>query len=311
VDSKVRKGFKEDGRTEKNPKIVGWDAAGVVAAAGPDVTLFKVGDSVMFAGVINRTGAYGQYALVDERCTGKKPSSLDWSQAASVPLTYITAWEAMTEQWGIPVPEEKSKSVVANKTLLVIAGAGGVGSIALQIAKRVLGFGRVIATASRQETIDWCKKKGADYTIDHGKAMLPQLAAIDGALANGVDYVLNCGETDQNWNDVVPTVGLFGKICNITGSSPDKPINVGPLFPKRATLTFELMFTRGLFGADLLRQHALLNRAADYIDAKTIEHNLTTTFSDFTAAEVSKAAALQDSGKTIGKTAVVVVKAAA
>jgi len=210
----------------------------------------------------------------------------------------------MLEQMAIPVPANADdEKLAATKSLLVIAGAGGVGSIALQIAKKILKIGKVIASASRKETIDWCKAKGADATIDHKQKLLPQLAAI--GYGNGVDYVFNCGDSDQNFDDAVTAVGPYGKLALITSLS--KPVNIQPLFSKRGTITFEFMFARGLLKIHPEKQSAILDAVSKLLDAGTLVHTMTQRF-DFTVADVVKAAELQDSGTVMGKLAITVAK---
>jgi len=308
VDNKVRKGYKppteEKDEAKKVPKIVGWDAAGTVKAVGAQVANFKVGDEVYFAGVVTRQGAYAEYVSVDERIVGHKPRTLSWDEAATVPLCAITAWEALTEQMNIPIPtnanEEKTN---ASKSLLVIAGAGGVGSIAIQIAKKLLKIGKVIATTSRKETDEWCRAKGADTTINHREALLPQLKTA--GYPNGVDYIFNCAESENNPDEVIASIGTFGKLCCITPFT--KPVNIDSLFFKRATITFELMFTRPITGVEPEKQAQLLDQVAKLLDSGTLVHTMTKRF-DFTLPDVIKAAELQESGKAIGKIGVTVVK---
>jgi len=302
VDGKKRKN--EGGKMEEkreSPLICGWDAAGVVVQVGNAVSMFKVGDEVMYAGLITRTGSFAEYTAVDERIVGRKPKSINWNQAATVPLTALTAWEGLTEQMGIPIPMKDDTKLNAAKSILVISGAGGVGSMAIQIARRVLNMGTVIATASRKETIEWCKKKGATLVIGH-QNMLDQLTKNG---LKGVDYILNCAETDTNFDQLPPIVNPLGKICCIT--FPSQSLNVNPLFFKRATLVFELMFTRPLFDWEQEKQGAILNRVAEIIDSGVMEHNMTNTF-NFTESDLRKAEDLQDSGKAMGKSAIEISK---
>jgi len=302
VDGKIRRGAKQEEKKQEW-RIPGYDGCGVVSSVGSDVTGYKVGDEVMFAGNISRPGSYAEYVAVDERLVGRKPRSLSWVQAASLPLVSITAWEGLIEQLGIAVPvtpddEKRNKA----KSLLVIAGAGGVGSMVSQIAKNILKIGLVVSTASRPDTVAFCKSRGADATIDHRADMSKQLAGV--GAPGGFDYVFNCAETEQNWDQVMPLVGNYGKIVLITGTS--RPLNVSPLFVKRATVTFEMMFTRGLTGVEPERQQALLNVVGSHVDGGRLLHSLTTTF-PFTEAGVRQAATLQDSGTAIGKIGITII----
>jgi len=288
-------------------RVVGWDAAGVVVDVGKQVKDYKKGDEVMFAGVITRQGSYAEYTAVDERLVGRRPRTLNWTEAASVPLCGLTAWEALTEQLELRIPSsvEETKSLHAHKSLLVVAGAGGVGSVAIQIAKKVLHIGHVIATASRPESAEWCKKMGADVIISHTGYMKEQLEK--SGFPNGVNLVFNCAETEKNFDDIVPCLATFGKLVCITGSS--RPLNVTPLFHKRATLTFELMFARGITNIVPETQAYILNQLAQLIDGGVLHHTLTRSWNGLTAANVIAASEAQDSGRTIGKLAITVATA--
>jgi len=200
VDTKVRS---PKSAVEAQPKILGYDAAGVVEAVGEHVTLFKPGDEVYYSGDITRSGSNAQYQLVDERIVGRKPATLDFAQAAAMPLTTITAWELLFHRMPFSIDNECN-----GRSLLVIAGAGGVGSIAIQLARRA-GFS-VIATASRDETIAWCKQLGAQHVIDHRQPLAPQLKAIG---IEQVDVVLNFASTDRYWEQVGEIIAPLGHVA--------------------------------------------------------------------------------------------------
>lgn len=287
--------IKADEKLEQ-PVIVGWDSAGVVEAVGAEATLFRVGDHVYFAGVLSRAGSFAEYTLVDERIVGHKPKSLSWDQAATVPLVALTAYEAIHEQLGVS-PDHKEAN--AKKVLLMIAGAGGVGSIAIQLAKREFGL-TVVATASRDETVSYCKELGADHVINHTQPLLPQLKQLG---LNGVDYIFNTIDMVQNFSELASVLNVFGKIVDIVG--PSGPIAIGAIMAKRATITYELMFTRGLFNVEPEVQNKILTRVAHLIDSGTIKHCMKERF-DFTLDGVKKALALQASSKAMGKIAITV-----
>lgn len=294
VDTKVRRGGPAGSPVPNPPRILGWDASGVVEAVGGEVQRFRVGDEVYFAGSITRPGSYAELVLVDERISARKPASLSHVDAAAIPLTALTAWEAMVENMGIP---EVDHSSAAPKDLLIVGGAGGVGSIAIQIASKVLGL-RVVATASRPETRDWCTRLGADAIIDHGKPFAPQLAALG---LDGVDYVFNTAVPEDNFAQVCEVLRPFGHVCGIVG--PSAPLDVAPLFRKRGALSFELMFTRPIFGIGLERQGQILARVAELLDQGVLVTTRTTTMP---LAEVQAAHRLLDSGRSIGKTVLTV-----
>jgi zinc-binding alcohol dehydrogenase family protein len=268
IDDKVRRGWHvhplsgdpPPGTPVQNgPVIPGWDAAGIIDAVGAEVRGFRVGDEVYFAGDLTRQGSYAELVAVDERLVARKPTSLSFEQAAAVPLTALVVWEALFERMGIP-------ETTADGTLLIVGGAGGVGSLAIQIAKRLTNL-RVIATASRSESRDFCSRLGADVVIDHSQAYKPQLEAHGVA---GVDYIFNCYETT-----ILPQLSAvlnpLGTICCILPAlEPLDPAALLDLFFKSARFTFELMYTRSLFGAAPERQGAILARVATLLDQQVL-----------------------------------------
>ena len=288
VDFKVRRGKADDG----NFKILGWDAAGVVEAVGADVTLFRPGDEVWYAGDVTRSGSNTQFQLVDERIVAPKPKSLGFADAAALPLTAITAWEALFDRMMI---DRNAKDANAGKTLLVIGGAGGVGSIAIQLGK--LAGLTVIATASRPETIDWVKDLGADQVINHRNPLNDELKAIG---ITHVDYILCTSETDQYFDVMAEIITPQGRIATITEAKENH--NVDLLKAKSASFSYEFMFTRSMFQTpDMIEQHKLLSIVADLIDAGTLKNTANESFGALTPESLRKAHALLESGKAIGK----------
>jgi NADPH2:quinone reductase len=288
VDTKVR-APKSD--TETTPRILGWDAAGEVIAVGPEVESYAVGDQVYYAGDITRPGSNSEYQLVNERIVGKKPTSLTFDQAAALPLTSITAWEALFERLGISPRGED-----AGKSILIIGGAGGVGSIAIQLAKQLAKL-NVVATASRPESSAWVKKLGADHVVNHRNALDMELSAI--ALPQ-VDYIFCLNNTAQHWSAMANAIAPQGRICSIV-ETPD-PVDLDLLKSKSATFVWEFMFTRSMYQtADMIEQQRLLTSIATLID----EGKLVTTVNDvirpINAANLRKAHALVEQGNTIGK----------
>jgi len=261
------------------PRVLGWDAAGTVAAVGEKVSLFSVGDPVYYAGDVTRPGCNSEYHLVDERIVGRKPKSLDFAQAAAIPLTAITAWEAFFDRL----------KVKEGRTLLIIGGAGGVGSIGIQIAK-IAGL-RVIATASRPESIAWAKAMGADEVV--GRDFRSQIK-------QPVDYIANFSEVDEHWAAIGELIAPQGGIVLIVGNK--QPLNVDAVRAKSAAVCFELMFTRSRFQTpDMIEQHKLLNQVADWLDSGKLKGTLKETLSPINAANLRKAHEKLESGTMIGK----------
>ncbi|RTE11663.1 zinc-binding alcohol dehydrogenase family protein [Paenibacillus whitsoniae] len=288
VDVKVRSP-KE--RVEAEPRVLGWDVAGIVVEAGEDATLFEPGDEVYYAGSIVRPGGNSEFHLVDERIVGRKPRSLDFAEAAALPLTTITAWESLFDRLGI----SREASGNEGRNLLIIGAAGGVGSIATQLAAAA-GL-TVIGTASRPETVRWVKELGAAHTISHREPLVPQLRQIG---FDTVDYILCLNSTELHWAQMAEAIAPQGRICSIVETS--EPLNLNLLKDKSATFSWELMFTRSRFGTpDMIEQHRLLNEVADRVDAGKLRTTVTKRLSPINAATLKEAHALIETGSTIGK----------
>jgi NADPH2:quinone reductase len=287
VDTKMRLRSQPDA---DGVKVLGWDAAGIVEAVGPDATLFKPGDKVFYAGAIGRPGTNAEYHLVDERIVGRRPASLSVAEAAALPLTAITAWEALFDRLDIrrPVPG-------AANALLIVGGAGGVGSIAIQLAKRLSDV-TVIATASRPETQAWVRELGADHVADHTRPLAAQIAALG---IGAPSFVFSTTQTDRHFDEIVELIapqGRFGLIDD------PEPIDVMKLKRKSVSLHWELMFTRSIFGtADMIAQHELLNEVSALVDTGKLRTTLGEHFGRIDAANLRRAHALLESGKAKGK----------
>lgn len=272
-------------------RVLGWDAAGVVTAVGPDATLFKVGDQVFYAGSITRPGANSALHVVDERIVGRKPATLGFEQAAALPLTSITAWEALFERLGI-----SKRGADQGKRILIIGGAGGVGSIAIQLAKKLARL-TVVATASRPASSAWCQELGADHVIDHDGDMAAQLAALG---VPAVDFILCLNETDKHFAAMAAAIAPQGKICSIVGNEAPLPLDL--LFSKSATFVWELMFTRSMFEtADMIGQHDLLNEVAGLVDEGVLVTTVGEAFGAINAANIARAHAVLEGRRAIGK----------
>ncbi|MBN9653402.1 zinc-binding alcohol dehydrogenase family protein [Halobacillus sp. GSS1] len=287
VDYKVR----ANGEKEKEPKILGWDVSGVVEEVGPDCTLFQPGDEVYYAGDITRQGGNSQFHLIDERIVGKKPKTLSFAESAALPLTSITAYEGLFDRLNISSEPTDNQ----NKSILIIGAAGGVGSIATQLAKKA-GL-TVIGTASRPETVEWVKGLGADHTINHYKEFTPQLKELG---MTNVDYIFCLNATEKHWDNMADAVAPQGKICSIVETN--EPIDLTLLQQKSVTFVWELMFTRAIFQTDdMIEQHHLLNEIADLIDRDAITTTLNKLLSPISAHNIKQAHQLLESGSSIGK----------
>jgi zinc-binding alcohol dehydrogenase family protein len=287
VDYKVRK---RAAPPEGETKILGYDAAGVVDAVGPDVSLFKAGDEVFYAGSILRQGTNSEFHLVDERIVGRKPKTLSFAQAAALPLTSITAWELLFDRLGA-VPGKS----VDPRTLLITGGAGGVGSILIQLARRLTGL-TVVATATRPESQQWCLDLGAHAVIDHGK---PMKAQIESLKVPPVALVASLTFTEQHYKAIAEFMAPQGKFGLIDDPAE---FNVSTFKGKAVSIHWESMFTRSSFQtADMIGQHNLLNDVADLIDKGVLRTTLDQTFGTINAANLKRAHALLESGKSRGK----------
>lgn len=270
--------------------MLGWDAVGVVEGAGPNAKLFKAGDSVFYAGSINRQGTNAEFHLVDERIVGPKPESLSIAEAAALPLTVITAWEMLFDRLDVKKPVPGAANAV-----LIIGGAGGVGSIAIQLARTLTDL-TVIATASRPETVVWAKQLGAHHVVDHAKPLAAEVAKLGlGAPA----FVFSTTKTDHHFDQIVELIAPQGRFGLI--DDPD-PIDVRKLKRKSASLHWEAMFTRSTFEtADILEQHKLLMEISRLVDTGKIKTTLADTFGVINAANLRRAHALIESGRAKGK----------
>lgn len=287
VDYKVRKRAEPPaGET----KILGFDAAGIVDAIGPDVSLFKPGDEVWYAGSIQRQGTNSEFHLVDERIVGHKPKTLSFAQAAALPLTSITAWELLFDRLGVA----PGKSVDP-RTLLIVGGAGGVGSILIQLARRLTGL-TVIGTASRPESSKWCLELGAHHVIDHSKPMKDQIAALK---VPPVALIAALTNTDQHFAALADIIAPQGKLGLIDDPAS---LNVNLLKGKTVSLHWESMFTRSSFQTDdMIAQHQLLDDVASLIDNGVLRTTLDKVLGKINAANLKQAHALLEGGRSTGK----------
>ncbi|PWK05002.1 zinc-binding alcohol dehydrogenase family protein [Tumebacillus permanentifrigoris] len=288
VDTKVRSPKEQ---VEATPRVLGWDVAGIVEQVGPDCTLFQPGDTVYYAGSIVRPGANSEFHVVDERIVGRKPSTLSFAQAAALPLTAITAWEALFDR--LHISQEPARN--AGKSILIIGAAGGVGSIAVQLAKHV-GL-TVVGTASREESTRWARELGADHIINHFEAFVPQLQELSFA---HVDYILCLNSTDTHWVNMAEAIAPQGSICSIVETK--NTLDLSLLNSKSVTFAWELMFTRSMYQTpDMIEQHHLLNRVAELVDQGLIKSTISDVHSPINAENLRRAQAKLEAGRTIGK----------
>ena len=287
VDVKVRARMAPE---EGQPKVIGWDASGVVRAVGKDVTLFKPGERVWYAGSLLRPGTNSELHVVDERIVGHMPQTLSFAEAAALPLTTITAWELLFDR--LNVPEGTAPS---GDSLLVIGAAGGVGSILVQLARKLTGL-TVIGTASRPETSQWVGELGAHHVIDHTKPISQELKRIG---MDGVDYVASLNQTDRHFDEIVASINPQGHIALI-----DDPelFDFRKLKTKSVALHWEFMYTRSMFSTkDQIRQHRLLDRVASLIDEGVLRTTLNERFGTINATNLRRAHELLETNRSRGK----------
>ncbi|MBM3114072.1 zinc-binding alcohol dehydrogenase family protein [Pseudomonas arcuscaelestis] len=284
VDTKVRAGT-----FAKEPKILGWDAAGIVREVGSAVSLFRPGDEVFYAGSIARDGSYSEFQRVDQRIVGRKPHTLSAAQAAALPLTSITAWELLFDRLGV------AEGAGEGDSLLIVGAAGGVGSMLVQLARKLTKL-TVIGTASRPETADWVSDLGAHFVVDHTQPLLAQLQELG---VGEVSHVASLNGTEQHFLQLVEVLRPQGRLGVI---DDPQSLDVMPLKRKSLSLHWELMFTRSLYETpDMIAQHVLLNRIASLIDEGVLRTTLGEHFGPINAANMRRAHALVESGKAKGK----------
>ncbi len=286
VDTKVRVRFEPEGGV---PRIMGYDAAGIVQEIGSEVELFAVGDEVFYSGDLTRPGTNAELHAVDERIVGRKPKSLGFPEAAGIPLTAITAWEMLFDSLAL---EEGGG---AGESILIIGGAGGVGSILIQLAKKLTRL-QVIATASRPETVEWVEKMGADIVINHHESLVEQLREHDIAPR----YVAALTQTEQHFSGIVELIQPRGHIVLI---DDPKDFDINSIKPKALSFSWEFMFARSMFGTeDIAVQGELLNRVSQMLDDGELISTVTTDLGVMTVESLIEAHTLQESGTAIGKT---------
>jgi zinc-binding alcohol dehydrogenase family protein len=285
VDTKVRRNDEPLGER----RILGYDAAGIVRGVGSEVTNFGVGDEVYYAGVVNRPGSNAEFQLVDDRIVGRKPKTLSFAESAALPLTSLTAWEMLFERFKIP----RDQTVQGN--LLIVGGAGGVGSIAIQLAAQLTDL-TVIATASRPETIDWVTSLGAHHVVNHREDIAAQFKAQN---LDAPDYIFCITHEAEHWTALAHLLAPEGAIGIIETA---KPLDVSALFRKCASVHFEYMFARGILQTkSISAQHRILEAVAHLIDNSTLRTTMTENYGTINAANLKRAHAALEAGTVRGK----------
>ncbi|ANI79167.1 zinc-binding alcohol dehydrogenase family protein [Sphingobium sp. EP60837] len=288
VDIKVRAAAKPRGG---QPMILGFDAAGIVEAVGPEVTLFTPGDEVYYAGTIVRPGTNAELHAVDERIVGRKPSSLGWAASAALPLTALTAWEILFDCLRV------SRHKDAGRSILIVNGAGGVGSMLVQLARQLTNL-QVIATASRPDTVQWAEGLGAHHVIDHHRPLDEELARIG---VRCVDYVASLAASDNNLAQIAKIIAPRGALCLIDDV---RAFDIVPLRQKSITVAWEGVFTRSIYKTDdMIEQHNILNEIARLVDEGVLRSTLTKELGPIDAAHLKAAHRLVETGQMIGKVA--------
>lgn len=286
VDTKIRKNVSPE---NNQWKTLGWDAVGIVEAIGDRVSQFKIGDIVWYAGALNRQGSNSELQLVDERIVGHKPKTLEATEAAALPLTAITAWEMLFDRLQV------SKNAPENTIILVIGGAGGVGSITIQLLKQLTNL-TIIATASRAETQDWVKQLGADYVLDHRQPLAAQIKQLG---LTAPLYVFSTTQTDQHLADIVELIAPQGRFGLI--DDPEQ-LDIKPFKTKSVSVHWEFMFTRSMFQTeDMAKQSELLNEVSKLVDKGKIKTTVTEVISPINAENLKRVHQQIESGTTKGK----------
>lgn len=295
VDFKVRQ------RAAPEPgeyKVLGWDAVGEVVATGEGVSLFKPGDQVYYAGDVTRQGSNAEFQVVDERIVGRKPASLNDSEAAALPLTTITAWEMLFDHLGLE-RQTAGEITPTNDVILVVGAAGGVGSILIQLAKKLTGA-TVVATASRPESRQWVESLGADYVVNHRESLQAQIQQLvsEGKIAS-ITHVASLNTTDQYFDDYVAVLKPFGRIAMI--DDPDS-LDVMKIKPKSLSLHIEFMFARSMHNADDMQvQHDLLEKVASLVDQGHIRTTAGKNLGVINADNLRAAHTELEAGTAVGK----------
>ncbi|MHA3067211.1 zinc-binding alcohol dehydrogenase family protein [Lacticaseibacillus saniviri] len=289
VDTKIR----QTTPLQEAAKVIGWDAVGTVAEVGDEVTKFKVGDRVYYAGAVNRSGSDEEFQLVDERLVSLAPQKLSDEQAAAMPLTSLTAYELLFDKLHL-IPEANAEY---GKTLLIINGAGGVGSILIQLAKWI-GM-TVIASASRPETIAQVKAMGADFVVNHRENYVDQVHDLG---FDYVPYIILLHSTERHFDRAAELIAPFGHIASIVESTEDLPMS--KIKNKSASFDWEFMFAKANYQYHIETQGQALQLMAELFDAGVLKSTLSKTYHGISADTIRQAHADVEADRMIGKVVV-------
>ncbi len=287
VDTKIRAGAL--GHISE-PTILGWDAVGRVEAVGNDVTHFQPGDRVYYAGEVDRPGCNAEQQIVDSRLVAHAPKTLSDEQAAAMPLTALTAWEGLFDKLGLA----QDDTAHSTQTLLVINGAGGVGSSVIQLARQLTGL-TIIATASRDETADWCRTLGAHAVVNHHDL----ISELRNAGHDAVDYIFNCHDIGVHWDNMVELIRPLGRIVAI--AETEQTVDINALQPKAASFCWEFMFARPMHGHHPERHGEILAELANLLDQGRIQTTLGDIIGPLNVDNLTEAHRQLESGRTRGK----------
>ena len=269
---------------------LGWDASGIVKAVGTNVTLFKPGDEVFYAGTFTRQGANSELHLVDERLVGAKPKSLSFVKSAALPLTALTAWELLFDRFGIVPGKTTSKDI-----LLIVGGAGGVGSMLIQIARRLTNM-TVIATASRAESREWCLRLGAHHVVNHSQPLAKEVAALN---ISPITHIAALAHTNRHFSDLAEIIAPQGKIAIIDDHDF---LDAVPLKGKSVSLHWEMVFTRPLYQTeDMIAHHQILTEISFLVDTGVLQSTLTKELHPLDVENLKLAHTLVEQGNMLGK----------
>ncbi|MDU8946601.1 zinc-binding alcohol dehydrogenase family protein [Ovoidimarina sediminis] len=272
------------------PGVLGWDGVGEVVETGAKARLFAPGDRVWFAGAIDRPGSNAEFTCVDERLAGRAPAGLAAADAAALPLTALTAHEMLFDRLDV------ARAVPGGaEAILIIGGSGGVGSIAIQLARALTGL-QVIATASRPQTRDWVLAMGAHHVVDHSAPLAAGVAALGIGAPSFVFSTTQSATHAAAAAEILAPQGRYGLIDDPQG------FDLKAFKAKSASVHWELMFTRSRFATpDMSRQGEILNELAALVEGGRIRSTAAEHFGAITAANLRRAHTRLESGTAMGK----------
>ncbi|XP_049869166.1 zinc-type alcohol dehydrogenase-like protein SERP1785 [Pectinophora gossypiella] len=286
IDTKIRA---PKGEALNATRILGWDGSGVVALKGSHARTFNVGDEVFFTGDLRKNGSNAEYVAIDEIMVGAKPKNLNFEEAAAMPLTSVTAYEALFDRMLLSAKDK-------GKSLLIINSAGGVGAASIQLAKNVGLY--VIGTASRPESEAFSRRMGADLVLNHKEDLYAQLKV--SGFSKGVDYIMVNFDPYPYWDLLMKIIKPQGTICLVVDCS--RPVDIRLLKDKSVTLVSEMMGTRIRYDTeDKDRHHEILQEISKLLEYKKMKTTLTKVIAPINAANLRDAHRLIEERRMIGK----------